>query len=225
MKNELLKIKACKRPNFQTLGLNYYYERNEKNFRLLYEAMNGPILGKINSILKNEDDSLEVLSEVFETIFTDIDSFKPDRGAFTTWVYTIARNKAFGFYNNKAKWNTPDYDISDMFDCLEIADEDMRNLIFLSSENEMTSIDKEGAMEMIAKKCMDILSTHKDSVVIDSTLLRLTTKKTLREIAEKHNTSISLISYKVDVGMKYINEMLKEQNASMYKLYKEAIRN
>jgi RNA polymerase sigma factor (sigma-70 family) len=62
--------------------------------RALYEATSAKLFGVCLRILSDREESEDVLQEVFVTVWRRADRFDPARASVTTWISTIARNRA-----------------------------------------------------------------------------------------------------------------------------------
>lgn len=62
--------------------------------RQLYQATSSKLFGVCLRILSDREESEDVLQEVYLTIWRRADRFDASRASVTTWVSTIARNRA-----------------------------------------------------------------------------------------------------------------------------------
>jgi RNA polymerase sigma-70 factor, ECF subfamily len=62
-------------------------------FRLLVKRHEGPVCAMIRNLIADRHDAEDVAQEVFLSAFTHLASYDPRQGAFSTWLFTIARNK------------------------------------------------------------------------------------------------------------------------------------
>jgi RNA polymerase sigma-70 factor (ECF subfamily) len=62
--------------------------------RELYDATSAKLFGVCLRILSDREESEDVLQEVYVTIWRRADRFDPARASVTTWISTIARNRA-----------------------------------------------------------------------------------------------------------------------------------
>jgi RNA polymerase sigma factor (sigma-70 family) len=62
--------------------------------RQLYQATSAKLFGVCLRILSNREESEDVLQEVYLTIWRRADRFEAGRASVTTWISTIARNRA-----------------------------------------------------------------------------------------------------------------------------------
>lgn len=71
-------------------------------FRELLSLHKERLYWHIRNMLKNHDDTNDVLQNTFIKIFRNIDQFKGDSKLYS-WMYRIATNEAISFLNQKAK--------------------------------------------------------------------------------------------------------------------------
>ena len=62
--------------------------------RELYDATSAKLFGVCLRILSDREESEDVLQEVYVTVWRRADRFDPARASVTTWISTIARNRA-----------------------------------------------------------------------------------------------------------------------------------
>lgn len=66
--------------------------KDEKGFQILYRNYSDVIYGIIIRMLKDHDESADMLQEVFIRIWSKIDSYDPGRGRLFTWMSNLTRN-------------------------------------------------------------------------------------------------------------------------------------
>ena len=64
-----------------------------ESFRRLVERYQRPLLTLIRNLTPADTDHEGVAQEVFLAAFRSLASFDPKRSAFSTWLFTIARNR------------------------------------------------------------------------------------------------------------------------------------
>jgi DNA-directed RNA polymerase specialized sigma24 family protein len=64
-----------------------------ESFRRLVERYQRPLLTLIRNLTPSDTDHEGVAQEVFLAAFRSLASFDPNRSAFSTWLFTIARNR------------------------------------------------------------------------------------------------------------------------------------
>ncbi len=101
--------------NAQIIGLvkKISKERNELAFSEIFDF----IAPKINAYyIKNNlgvEQAEELTQEVLSTIWLKAEQFDPEKSKFTTWSFTIARNKKIDFYRKNKKSDVNEEDIRD----------------------------------------------------------------------------------------------------------------
>jgi RNA polymerase sigma-70 factor (ECF subfamily) len=75
------------------------------SFRLLVERYAGPVARLIRNITGDDQAWEDLAQEVFLTAYEKLGTFDPDKSRFSTWLFTIARNKSV----NAARKKRPIY--------------------------------------------------------------------------------------------------------------------
>ena len=65
-----------------------------ESFRRLVDRYAGPVLRMIRNITGDRHMCEDIAQEVFLAAYTKLGTFNPDRSLFSTWLFTIARNKS-----------------------------------------------------------------------------------------------------------------------------------
>lgn len=66
---------------------------NTDDFRLLVDRHQQSILRFATGLLHNREEALDATQDVFLAAFANLCHYWSSRGAFSTWLYTIARNR------------------------------------------------------------------------------------------------------------------------------------
>lgn len=80
----------------------------------LYVDYHKKVEGYIHSRVKNHADAEDLVSDVFAKVVEKIDTFDPSKASYSTWIFTITRNKVIDHFRKFREFD----DISE----LEIAD-------------------------------------------------------------------------------------------------------
>ncbi|MEV6009375.1 sigma-70 family RNA polymerase sigma factor [Streptomyces sp. NPDC051976] len=67
---------------------------DEEAFGAVYDAVAGPVLGLVRSVLRDPAQSEEVAQEVLVEVWQTASRFQPSRGSVMTWVMTMAHRRA-----------------------------------------------------------------------------------------------------------------------------------
>ncbi|HBK82515.1 MAG TPA: RNA polymerase subunit sigma-70, partial [Flavobacterium sp.] len=83
-------------------------KKDDQSFALLYDNYSKSLYGVIFNLMKNIEESEDVLQEVFIKIWKNIDSYNESKGRLYTWMLNIARNTSIDKlrsknYNNSQK--------------------------------------------------------------------------------------------------------------------------
>ena len=72
------------------------------SFRILVERYQRPVLSMIRRLIWDSHRCEEIGQDVFVTAFQKLSTFDPARSKFSTWLFTIARNKSINALKKKA---------------------------------------------------------------------------------------------------------------------------
>ena len=70
-------------------------------FRYILERYERPVLRMIRNLTANNDSYEDVAQDVFFTAYRKLSTFDPARSSFSTWLFTIARNKSLNSLKKK----------------------------------------------------------------------------------------------------------------------------
>jgi RNA polymerase sigma-70 factor (ECF subfamily) len=76
-----------------------------ESFRLLVDRYNKPVMRFIRNISGGRDCE-DVAQDVFVSAYEKLGSFDPARSNFSTWIFTIARNKSINALKRKRVFST-----------------------------------------------------------------------------------------------------------------------
>lgn len=72
-----------------------------ESFRLLLERYERPVVRMIRNITADGESCEDIAQDVFLTAYKRLASFDPARSGFSTWLFTIARNKSLNAMKKK----------------------------------------------------------------------------------------------------------------------------
>ncbi|OYQ35154.1 RNA polymerase subunit sigma-70 [Flavobacterium cyanobacteriorum] len=78
------------------------YKKDNKAFTLLYDMYSKSLYGIVFNIIKDKEESEDVLQEIFVKIWKNIDTYNESKGRFFTWILNIARNAAIDRLRSKS---------------------------------------------------------------------------------------------------------------------------
>jgi len=113
-------------------------EGDIESFRLLVQRYQKPVIRMIANLINDRHICEDIAQEVFLAAYKKLPSFDPDRSSFSTWLFTIARNKSINAMKKKripSIGNPPENpDFSDPGDSL------IRDELFVKLERALNSL-------------------------------------------------------------------------------------
>jgi RNA polymerase sigma-70 factor (ECF subfamily) len=103
--------------------------------RALYDATSSKLFAVCLRILSDREESEDVLQDVYVTIWRRADRFDPARASVTTWISTIARNRAIDRLRARGPLAK-----AELVDDLEIADDQPDAEARLAAADEATRL-------------------------------------------------------------------------------------
>ncbi len=79
-----------------------FQQKDVKSFEKLYEMYAASMFGVIYTIVKNKEETEEVLQDVFVKAWKNSSSYAAQKGRFFTWILNIARNAAIDKIRSKS---------------------------------------------------------------------------------------------------------------------------
>ena len=124
-------------------------EKDSRAYTILYDMYSKSLFAVIINLVKDREESEDVLQEVFVKIWKNIDSYNESKGRFYTWALNIARNTSIDKMRSKNFNNSKKNLSSDNF------------VHLLDDSNKLTNkIDTIGIQEFVKKlkpKCIAII--------------------------------------------------------------------
>lgn len=113
MKNISNNFKKIDSQNLEQV-LRLVFSGDEKAFRELYELTKAPIYGYSLSILKNHEEALDNVQDVFVKIYESCDNYDY-RGKPMNWIFTITKNFALMRIRKDSKYSCDEFDEKILF--------------------------------------------------------------------------------------------------------------
>ena len=73
------------------------------SFRELLERYQHPVFRMISNLIGDRHAAEDITQEVFLTVYQNLSKFDPMRCRFSTWLFTIARNRSINYLRRKKK--------------------------------------------------------------------------------------------------------------------------
>jgi RNA polymerase sigma-70 factor (ECF subfamily) len=169
---------------------------DKRALRKLYDRFSKILFGMIYKILRNKEESEDLLQEIFVKIWNKADQFDPSRGSAYSFIATLARNRAIDRTRSRAFKNRrkDDYVIND--------DEYSFNL---STENPNPEEKIEITERAVGvRKALAKLNEKERQVLYISYFEGLSQT----EIADKIDIPLGTVKYRMRQGMIKLREML-----------------
>ena len=184
MKGDIIAIREANVFDVRKLEKSMQALKNgdESNFDVIYEQTHRLVYYIIYSILKNKEESEDIMQQVYMKVFEKINQYTDSPKA---WISAIARNLAINQYNKLKKTQT------DYLDDYEIAK--------LSSYDEKTPL-----IDFAAK----VLNEEEFSIV----MLSVVEGYKRREIAKLYNLSTSGVTWKLNNALEKIRKEWQDEN-------------
>ena len=162
---------------------------SQEAFRELVSQYKERLYWHIRNIVKDHDDSHDVLQNTFIKIFRNIDQFKGDSKLFS-WMYRIATNESITFLNKKSKR-------------LQISSEELQDSIINNLESDVYFEGSE--IQLKLQKAIASLPQKQQQVFN----MKYFEELKYREIADILETSEGALKASYHIAVKKIEEFLK----------------
>ena len=80
-------------------------EEDRVAFHELHRRFSGMVFGTVYQVLHNQEDTEDVVQEVFAQLWKKADLYCEERGKPTTWLATLARNRAIDKFRSRGRRN------------------------------------------------------------------------------------------------------------------------
>lgn len=121
----------------------------------LYEALSPQLFGLLLRILQQNDLAEDALQETFVNVWRKASGYRADRGKVTTWIFTIARNRAFDILRRRRRESTVDPE-----NVIELSDADS------AVQEEDSELPRSLAEYRRLQQCLHTLSEQQRSSVV-----------------------------------------------------------
>lgn len=155
---------------------------DDREFDIIYEETNRLVYYIIYSILKNKEESEDVMQQVYMRIYDKIDQYTDSPKA---WISSIARNLAINQYNKNKKQNVSYLDDTD--------------LMKIGTGDEETPL-------------IDLASKILDEEEFNIVMLCVVENYKRREVAEIFNLSTSGVTWKLNNALEKLRKELQNEN-------------
>jgi RNA polymerase sigma-70 factor (ECF subfamily) len=113
-------------------------EGDAESFRLLVQRYQKPVIRMIANLIDDRHICEDIAQEVFLAAYKKLPSFDPARSSFSTWLFTIARNKSINAIKKRKILSINDPPENPDFS--EPADSLVRDELFIKLDQALTSL-------------------------------------------------------------------------------------
>ncbi|SDR86772.1 RNA polymerase sigma-70 factor, ECF subfamily [Gramella sp. MAR_2010_147] len=162
---------------------------SQEAFRELISEYKERLYWHIRNIVKNHDDTDDILQNTFLKVYKNINQFKGDSKLYT-WMYRIATNESITFLNKKARR-------------LSITSEELQNKIIDNLESDVYFDGNE--IQLKLQKAIATLPEKQQQVFV----MKYFEELKYREMSELLDTSEGALKASYHIAAKKIEEYLK----------------
>ena len=170
--------------------LDHYKVNPESGFQKIVEKFQERIYWQIRRLVKNHEDSADVMQNVFIKVWKALPEFR-EEAALYTWIYRIAFNESHTFLSKESKKKTVDLD-PPIFE----------NAVEVNSQNYSPE-----EIEILFNKAIETLP-EKQKLVFN---LKYFDELKFTEIEEMLGTSVGALKASYHLAVKKIEEYLKNR--------------
>ena len=106
-------------------------------FEFLVKKYQKPVFVMVGNILRESNRVEDIVQEVFLSAYKNIHSFNPDIGRFSTWLFTIARNKCLNEIKKKRELVS---ELPDMMGFQNPVDDLLAKEVFIKLDNALNHL-------------------------------------------------------------------------------------
>ncbi len=74
---------------------------NTESFKVLVQRYERPVISMVKNLIGDFHECEDIAQDVFLEVYNKLGSFNAEKGKFSTWLFTIARNKSINILKKK----------------------------------------------------------------------------------------------------------------------------
>ncbi len=186
---------------------------DDRNFSTIYTKMYKGLYGHIFKFVKDEDTTMDILSDTFMLIIKNKHQYDPNRGHFTTWAYNIAKNSALAYIGNEKKQSDSRirgseylYNLVGNSASNEQSEEAESKQDYTNSEQKYDEEDEKTFLMLHQRAVQEIMNmndTYRE-FLYDREIRNLS----YEEISQKHDIKMNTVKSKIRLGREIIRHNL-----------------
>jgi len=201
---------------------NFINDRSDKNWQAIQEFFWYGIKKWAYKYTNSFDDAEDMAIETFFNAHEKFDMFDPEKGRFSTWLFTLCRNNCIGFIKKKGRIQTINQDISDIYESTlastvfaqDIDDADYE----LGTDGNMSLVDPWEIKQVLYNVAITEMQRFRG---VSRTIMEMKELKNMkiREIAKELDMNESTVKNHLYRGRQDLANILKKKHKELYESY------
>lgn len=186
----------------------WLHTKDEKYFNQVYAQIQKGLFRHVQKIVRDEDVAHDIVSDTFCSVLQNVSQYNPSRGAFTTWVYNIAKNAAYAWLNHgkkqaklRVEYMPLLYSVKGIFASDYQEDQNFKEEYIESLEN--SDIDSEVLLGKVHQRVIFEIQRLSD-VYRDCVYDREIRGLSYQAIAQRRNIKINTVKSKIRLGREIV---------------------
>ena len=194
--------------------MSFVTTRSEKSYKEAIDRLKPGLWRHISNIEKDNDSINFILTSTFAKMWSEIEKYTPDKAAFSTWIYRVARNEALQhkrYTNRHSSYN----------ELFENGSKTLAANSPLIEPNEFfdENIDYDPTMQLYDKLISTIttldIDSDKNNVYRDALIMRIVKNQKYSDIAKTLGIPISTAKARVHNGKKLLKRLVVEAEPTL----------
>ena len=206
----------------QVTCLRFFENQTEKNFKTMVARLRPGIISHLLRYEKDIETRNHLANTTFSKLWTEIDKYHSDKGNFSTWAYTIARNEAL----QHKRYTNRNFSYDEMFEAgskVLINADSSASIEDAYLEN--PEIDVISILYDKVLACIYTLDQIKKSngIYKEALIMKVIEKKKYKHIAKIIGVNENTIKSRIRNGKRIIGTILSEQNPELIDTFKKIL--
>lgn len=206
----------------QDTCLRFFEDRSEKNFKVMIARLRPGIITHLLRYEKDNETRNHLANTTFSKLWTEIEKYNPEKGHFSTWAYTIARNEAL----QHKRYTNRNFSYDEMFEGGSKVLINADNSSSMEAEfSEDPDIDIISVLYDKVLACIYTLDRIKKSnnIYKQALIMKVIEKKKYSHIAELIGVNENTVKSRIRNGKRIIGTIISEENPELVDTFKRII--